>query len=1076
MAARRRIRKILAWGTTLCFCIVVGGGIFAYTYVTDNENLRTIIRDGAPKFLPTSQLEVSRVRVRPVAGEIILHNLAIRQSEGGIPKFVGMSPYVRVSYDPWASLDGRFDLKEVAVSQPKLRLRRRLDGTWNFEGLLASPWPLPPSESTPPVQIENGTVELVDEADGPDATPIAILRDVSVRVTSGDLHGTPIRFTGTCNGDLYDHLKIEGSFDRSTGKVTLKGALNRLTISKTLLDRLPVEIRSVAVQLGLVSGETDVTLNELTYDPQMSDPLHYEGLVRLKAGVWKCEKLPFPINELDGSFVIKDGIASILNKLEGRSGATEISATGSIDFRNTLDFPFNVILEVSDLEIDRVKEWSFRTFGQTAQSIWSDFKPKGRIDLNIDLKKAKAFDSIGWNLAVGCRDVSLKYNEFAYPVEHVSGELICSPDLITVDLHTKIGDKRASAKGRIENPGPGSTIDLQFVAESLPINKALLDAMPSDVRETINSFKPSGTVQGTASVRRTPAKDQIANPKGDILINADLDLNPGCEITWDGLKYPVRDLTGHLEIRPTSWNITKMHGTHGQATITGEGLVRRIHKDQYAFNIHVNAENILFETQLRDALQDAWRKTWDTLNPRGASDVDVTIKLEPGKKPDYYLEVTPRPETNLRLKFQRVAVEGDVEGPREIEMPMDNVSGRFVYRNGKVDLTDGSFTFRNSPVRFSSGVVEVFDSGKFSLSVKDLSVKDFRLDSGLRKLMPPVMAQYARRLDDGKSFLIRTDLALAWTGKPGEPATCGWSNATVVLNDNTIGAGVPLRHLQGQLDHLQGSYDGRNLMVRGALDLASVNVFDLPMTRITTPIEVTEGKAKLTDIKATLLDGTLTGNVEIGLEATPKFEAHLRVDGANLEQLAKNQPGKQTYRGLVSGKIDLNGLGQDMHSLQGGGEAHITEGDLGKLPTFLRVANVLNLAPTTKTAFDKADVWFKIRNGETTFNPIQFFGYAFSLHGRGTLDVQDELDIKLRVLYGRDTWHVSLVSEAFREASGQIFVIRVLGTPSAPIFRPEPLPQATEFVKSFGGDRRSLRGTREREASTKPRMFTPANP
>ena len=79
------------------------------------------------------------------------------------------------------------------------------------------------------------------------------------------------------------------------------------------------------------------------------------------------------------------------------------------------------------------------------------------------------------------------------------------------------------------------------------------------------------------------------------------------------------------------------------------------------------------------------------------------------------------------------------------------------------------------------------------------------------------MAQFALRLDDGKAFRIRADLALGWSGKAGELATCAWENGTVVFVDNTIQAGIPLKHLQGQIDHLRGSFDGRDLVVsRGA--------------------------------------------------------------------------------------------------------------------------------------------------------------------------------------------------------------------------------------------------------------------
>ena len=1058
---RRRVRKVVGWGLMLLGAVVIGGGWFAYSYVTDSETLRAAIRDGAPRFLPGCQVEVQRVQVRPFAGKVVLNVISLRKWEHDDPLPVGSSPWVQVSYDPWAMLDGRFEVKEIVVAQPRLQLRRRADGTWNIVGLLADPWPLPPSETSPPIRIENGTVDVVDEADGPEAAPATILRDVSVQVAPGDLRGTPVRFEVKAKGDLCEGLKFAGAVDRATGRITLSGDLGRLALSKALGDRLPAPARPAFRRLGLVGGEADVALRSLTYDPRAAAPLRYDATVGLRAGVWQCESLPFPINDLSASVVLRDGVATI-ERSDGRYGTTAVRASGTIGLDDPALAPFRLGIEVTGLELnDRTREWSSRAFPRAA-GLWADFRPSGRIDLDADLARAAPGGPIGWGLAVTCRDVAMEYKEFRYRLDHVSGDLTARPDRVTADLHTLVGGKPLSARGTVEGQGAGAVVDLDFAAESLPIDRDLLDAMPPDVRKVVDSFKPAGTVRGTAHLHRTPPAAPDDDPKGQIAINADLDLNPGCEITWDGLKYPVRDLTGHLEIHPSSWIFQGMQGTHGQAAITGEGRVDKL-PGGFKVGIHIHADNLLFESQLREALGPAWQKAWDRLNPVGASDVDVKIAVEPGKPDRYHLEIDPRAGTNLKLRFERVALEGDGGGPKLIEMPMEDVRGRFVFDDGTVTMTDGRFFFHNAPVEFAWGEVQVRDSGQFALKVKELSVDDFKLDARLRKLMPPVMAQFALRLDDGKSFRIRTDLALGWSGKVNELATCAWENGTVVFVDNTIQAGIPLKHLQGQIDSLRGSFDGRSLVVHGALDLASVNLLDVHVTEVTTPIEIAEGKARLTNVRGTLMGGTIAGSLEVGLESTPKFEARLTIENADLQSYSRSLQGKQDYRGMVSGRVDLNGLGHDLHTLQGSGEAHVTKGDLGKLPVWARLIKILNLTPTTKTAFDQADVWFTIRNGMTTFNPIEFFGDAFSLHGRGTLDVQGELDIKLRVLYSRDAWHIPGVSDLIREAAGQILVIRVQGPVAAPTSKLEFLSVVSEFAKSLN-DRRGPRLPREQPA------------
>ena len=54
-----------------------------------------------------------------------------------------------------------------------------------------------------------------------------------------------------------------------------------------------------------------------------------------------------------------------------------------------------------------------------------------------------------------------------------------------------------------------------------------------------------------------------------------------------------------------------------------------------------------------------------------------------------------------------------------------------------------------------------------------------------------------------------------------------------------------------------------------------------------------------------------------------------------------------------------------------------------------------------KTAFDSADVVFRIDHGTAILDPIKLTGSAVSLQGSGNRDPLGNLDIKLMVLYGR---------------------------------------------------------------------------
>ena len=116
---------------------------------------------------------------------------------------------------------------------------------------------------------------------------------------------------------------------------------------------------------------------------------------------------------------------------------------------------------------------------------------------------------------------------------------------------------------------------------------------------------------------------------------------------------------------------------------------------------------------------------------------------------------------------------------------MENVHGRFVFDNGKVTMNDVNFKFRGAPVQFSRGTVFLEDTGQFDLAVKTSGSRTIRFDLDLRKKMPPLMAQFALRLDDGQTFRARGDLQIGWSGVAGEPAWCKWKNTLVVFDWTT---------------------------------------------------------------------------------------------------------------------------------------------------------------------------------------------------------------------------------------------------------------------------------------------------
>lgn len=1111
MRMGKRLVKLLFWLVVLCGAILSGGLWYMYSYVTDSATAARIIREYAFKYLRDSELIPGRVRLRPLAGEVVLHETTLRQRIDGLPFLALRIPWLQMQFNPRKMAQGEIDLREVRVSHPTLRLRYRRDGTWNIQGLLVYPWPGPWLEHSPPIFIQNGTVELcVDEEPPADLEPVragssgadtgraaeaagskaeissllpgllaprssslgsargtAVLRDLSLKIEpAGKFLYT---FEGAARGDAFDRVLVKGTFDVNTGCLDLRGELNGLTLSQGLCQRFPCKARPAFKALALNGGIVDVDLQRFRYDPK-ARPGHqtaYSALLRLREGVWDCPKLPFPINDLTALVNLENDRLTIKHA-RGSNGQMSVRGQGIIGLVESKEMPLDLELEITDLELDdRLRKITPAEY----DDLWDCFKPSGRINATLHVARQAAGQPLDFSVNVACRDVAGEYRHFPYRLDHMTGTLSLIRNLLTVDLRT-VTAPLVHVHGQIENPGLDAIVKLDIQAESVPIDNSIRNAMPADVRKVVDQFHPSGLVNGHAIVNRTPMVGPDPRPEGLIAIDADIDLTGQCEMTWVGLPYPVRNLTGRLELHPDRWLFKNIRGHNGQAQITASGSVHMLPRsrlpngeDPLEVVVSLQASGLLFDGELRQALPQAWKKTWATINPSGSCKVEALVHHVSGERDSTHIIIEPNPESNVRLQFYRSPQQGiDPGGP--VELRMEDVAGTFDFVDGKVTMRDVNFQFRGEPVRFASGTVVVEDTGRFDLDVHDLWLRGIRFDADLRKKMPPLMAQFAMRLDDGRTFRARGDLQIGWSGNSGEPAWCRWDKTLVVFNDNSLRTGIPLEHIQGQIENVSGWSNGRALEVQGILNLASVMFLGQQITQVESPFHVKDGTARLDSVSGRFLNGRLSGEGEVSLDTTPHYRAAFSLDGAQLEEYARTISGRQSFRGLVSARIEVNGMGSDVHTLSGRGEGHITQGDLGELPPVLKMAKFLNgflyldQTPSSasrssgKTAdFDSAEVVFTITHGTTLFDPIKFTGNAFSLKGSGTMDPQSNLDLKLDVLWGRDRFHVPLLSDVARQASSSIFVVRVQGTPSAPQFDLAPLPQFSDLLRDVRKNR-----------------------
>ena len=322
MRIGRRVAKVMLWGLVLCLSILGGGLWFAYTYATDSETAARLIKNYVSRYLPGSNIDPGRVRLRPFAGELTLNSFQVYQRDSSTPTV--RIPWLKIVINPKKLLRGQLELRQVSVVQPSLRLYHRQDGSLNLQGFLADPWPGPWLDNTPPIVIEHGTLEVVpDEESAPSSsgsvsgTGVNVLRDVSLKIEQ--VGGMLFRFEGSAQGDSLDRLQISGSVDLETGRTVLSGKLTGLTLSDALRRRIPREARPAMKDLGLTGGVVDIDLKRASYDPKAAagDRIHYAMGAWLRDGIWECPRLPFPVHKLSALINAEDGAGHSRERAEG---------------------------------------------------------------------------------------------------------------------------------------------------------------------------------------------------------------------------------------------------------------------------------------------------------------------------------------------------------------------------------------------------------------------------------------------------------------------------------------------------------------------------------------------------------------------------------------------------------------------------------------------------------------------------------------------------------------------------------------------------------------------------------------
>lgn len=364
---------------------------------------------------------------------------------------------------------------------------------------------------------------------------------------------------------------------------------------------------------------------------QPHEELHSHLEVTLNRCTIRFSKFPYPLTNIRGTITMTDDHWTFRG-LEGTNDTGFVTCNGEL--KPTAQGPL-LVLRFAGTDVPLEEELR-DAFQPSAQRLWNDLKPQGRVDLTADVQYhfgTRQFDLTTRVMPVP-DSTSIEPVMFPYRLEKLRGAIHYKNGLVMLqDLRAEHGATRLAADGQCEMQPDGSWYLLlqELTIDHLKPDRELLVAMPPELRRVVGELNIEGPVNVRGSfgmsqsgLRGSPLKSdwdltfdlhrnvvdvgvRLTDIHGEVRLTGNFDgqqFQTRGELDLDSLNYSTIQLT---QVRGPLWadNQRVLLGVWTQKLL-GEATQRRINGQMYGGEIAGDGWVALAEPQ-RFAMQASLR-------------------------------------------------------------------------------------------------------------------------------------------------------------------------------------------------------------------------------------------------------------------------------------------------------------------------------------------------------------------------------------------------------------------------------------------------------------------------------------
>ncbi len=283
--------------------------------------------------------------------------------------------------------------------------------------------------------------------------------------------------------------RITGTGDPNTAKVKIEIEGENIPLDQTLADAIGEGGRKALAELQPEGQAAKFTASIWRNE---GEKLDFSIHAVLEDATFTLAKFPYRLEHTKGDVSIH-GKRVILENLTGTHGDSVVKIGGQA-FLDDEQLGLDINISGDAVEID---ESLGKSMPDQFKRIWEDLSPSGKADVDLWFQHntPDARGKLDYRLTLAARDMNVTYRGFPYPLRHVSGNIIATPGKI---LLQKLVSTDGKMTGLLDGEFlPGEKFDtarLVLKATNVPIDAALIKAVPAEFATFAERFAPGGTV------------------------------------------------------------------------------------------------------------------------------------------------------------------------------------------------------------------------------------------------------------------------------------------------------------------------------------------------------------------------------------------------------------------------------------------------------------------------------------------------------------------------------------------------------------------------------------------------------